>query len=106
MVYQRGTGSVELELSKVQSVLEVLDPRVEKLETRVDSLESSRDKMDGKLVIIVWLVGLNVTLMIGLILTLFTWGLSHISLKANFGELSTQQDAGNSQAYTQAEKAR
>lgn len=82
-----------MELSKVQSCLEVLDPAVEKLKEQVDSLESSRDKMDGKLVIIVWLVGLNVSLMIGLLITLFGWGLGHITLKAEFANHSSLHDA-------------
>jgi len=93
VAYQRGNGSVELELSRVQSCLESLDPAVEDLKLKVDSLESSRDKMDGKLVIIVWLVGLNVTLMIGLLITLFGWGLGHITLKAEFANGRTYLDA-------------
>ena len=81
MAYQRGSGSVELELSRVQSCLEILDPQMDDLAKKVDSLESSRDKLDARIAIIVWLVGINITLMVGLILSLFAWGLNHITLK-------------------------
>jgi hypothetical protein len=81
MVYQRGTGSVELELSRVQSCLEVVDPKVDDLADRVDSLEATRDKIEGKFTVIVWLVGVNITLMLSLLVALFTWGLNHITVR-------------------------
>lgn len=100
MTYQRGTGSVELELSKVQSWVEQADPTLCDVTKRVDGLESSRDKMDGKLVIIVWLVGINVGLMTALILTLFAWGLNHITLKANFAaDQTTSRNADLPSSY-------
>lgn len=82
-----------MEVSRIQSCLEVLDPAVSALEGKVDVLESNRDRMDGKLLIIVWLVGVNVSLMIGLIITLFSWGLGHISLKAEFAQHPAQETA-------------
>ena len=59
----------------------VVDPALKDQGGRIEVLESYRDKMDGKITIIVWLNGVVILLLISMILSLFTWGLSHITLK-------------------------
>jgi hypothetical protein len=100
VTYQRGEGTVEVELSRVQSWLEIADPVIAKMADRVDSLESYRDINQGSLRIIIWLNGIILALMVGMIVALFTWGLSHISLRvenipqSEHSALESPQDAG------------
>ena len=107
MPYQRGTGSVEVELSRVQTTLEYLDPKMGVMEGRVDVLESFRDTIQGSLRVIIWMNGVVITILVAMILALFGWGLSRITLKvenAPSGPVSgvqSSQESGNSTAYAQ-----
>ena len=110
MVYQRGVGSVEVELARVQSALEDVVPEVARQGVRIDSLESDRDNARGSLRVIIWLNGIIIGLFVVLIGTLFSWGLSHISIHANLGSgpstsaVQSPQDSSNSPAYANATK--
>ena len=68
--YQRGSGSVEVELANLQSAVERIDPDVRECKDRVDSLEGTRDNVRGML----WLILAGQGLVVGLIL----WGLNHV----------------------------
>jgi hypothetical protein len=89
--YQRGHASLEVEVANIQSVLESLDPKVATIDCRVDSLEATRDKLDGKFVIIVWLVGVNIAILIGVMVAFCTWGLNHIQIHAIAAPMITSQ---------------
>lgn len=94
MTYRRGNGSVEVELANLQSAVEFLDPTVASLAQRTDSLESNRDWVKGALWVI---MGLNVFIL-GILVSLATWALNHMTIKANFDSptVSQKQDAGAS----------
>lgn len=82
MAFRRGRGSVEVELANVQSCLENLDPIVERHTEEIGELKSFQNNTEGKFTVIVWLVGINVSLVIGGLVALFGWGLSHLHLFA------------------------
>lgn len=80
VTYQRGQGTVEQELEKVQSVLEYLDPRVCDVEADVRELRTDRDTAKGMLKIIVLLQ----VLIVGLIVAAFSWGLNHMTFHTDY----------------------
>ncbi len=80
--YKRGSGSVEVELANVQSCLEELHPTIMDLEYDVRELRSDRDSVKGMLKVIVAFQAL----IVGLIITLFSWGLNHMTFRADFYE--------------------
>jgi hypothetical protein len=84
MAYFRGSGSVEVELARVQSWVEDADPRIDAVEKAQEKVQSDIDGWKGSQRVIIWLIGVNISLMCGLIIALFVWGLDHITLKAHF----------------------
>ena len=92
MAYQRGRGSVEVELANLQSAVEDAVPRISRLEANVDDLQSDRDSLKGSLRVIIWMNGIMLSLLIALIIALFSWGLNHLSMHAALTE-ATPQDA-------------
>jgi hypothetical protein len=93
VTYQRGQGSVERELEKVQSCLESLDPAVQRLEEDVRELRSDRDEHKGMLRVIAVLQ----VLIVGLLIALFSWGLNHMTFHSDF----EQHSRNNPQQATQ-----
>ncbi len=83
MSYRRGGESVEMELSKIQGYLEdVINPALIEFDKDIRELRSDRDNAKGMLKVIVALQAL----IIGLIISLFSWGLNHMSFRADFYE--------------------
>lgn len=80
VTYRRGQGSVEQELEKVQSTLELMDPRLTDVEADVRDLRSDRDSAKGMLKVILLMQGL----IVGLMIALFSWGLNHVTFRANW----------------------
>jgi hypothetical protein len=97
MPYQRGTGSVELELSRVQSCLEDLEPDVTTLKQEVAKIKLDMASYEGSLRVIIWLNLVIIGLLSSLIITLFAWGLNHITIRAAVtqSELHAPAEAGN-----------
>jgi hypothetical protein len=78
MAFRRGTGSVEVELASVQTYLEgTVDPAI----CQIDELLAFKNKTQGQFTVIIVLNSAILVLVTGLIITLFTWGLNHITLK-------------------------
>lgn len=74
-----------------------ISSRLEDHELRIRDLEEQSAEWKGSLRVIVWLNGIILALVLGLIVALFGWGLSHITLKAEFkpdSPVSQNQDAG------------
>lgn len=99
--YQRGRGSIEVEMANMQSVLEILDPKVAGIEGRVDQLESDRDTAKGMLKVIMVLE----ILIVGLVVALFAWGLNHMSFHSDFerpehSDIHAPQDSAMPQGFT------
>ncbi len=83
MTYRRGGDSVEMELSKIQSYIEdVISPTLNEFDKDIRELRSDRDSAKGMLKVIVALQAL----IIGLIIACFSWGLNHMSFRADFYE--------------------
>ena len=80
MTYKRGQGSVEQELEKLQSAVEYIDPRLCDIEEDVRELRTDRDKGIGMLKVIAVLQ----VLIIGLLIALFQWGLSHTTFHSDW----------------------
>ena len=80
VTYQRGSGTVEQELEKLQSTMELLDPRVCDLEDDVRSLRTDRDSAKGMLKVIL----AGQALIVGILLALFTWGLNHMTFHSDW----------------------
>ena len=80
VTYKRGQGSVEQELEKLQSAVEYIDPRLCDIEEDVRELRTDRDKGIGMLKVIAVLQ----VLIIGLLIALFQWGLSHTSFHSDW----------------------
>ena len=78
--YQRGSGSVDVELANLQSEVERIGPVVRDVEERVDDLESSRDSVGGMLKVI----AASQALIIAMIVAFFTWLLNHVTFHANW----------------------
>ena len=98
--YQRGSGSVEVELANLQSEVERIGPVVRNVEDRVDDLESSRDSISGMLKVI---AGLQV-LVVGMLIALFSWGLNHMTFhseweKPEHSRVQLPQDSGTHEDY-------
>lgn len=68
--YQRGSGSVEVELANLQSEVERIGPIVNDHADKIDSLESTRDNIRGMFIVI---VGMQ-----GIVIAILTWAISHI----------------------------
>jgi len=71
---------VEQELERLQSAVEYIDPRVCAIEEDVRDLRSFRDSASGILKVIAVLQ----VLIIGLIVSLFSWGLNHMTFHSDF----------------------
>lgn len=71
-----------------------VDPVLTDHGKRIGVIETGMNRFDGSLTVIKWLVGINVALMTALLVALFTWGLSHITLKV---EATPQTTIGNTQ---------
>jgi len=71
---------VEQELEKLQSAVEYIDPRLCNIEEDVKDLRSDRDRGIGMLKVIAVLQ----VLIIGLLIALFQWGLSHTSFHSDW----------------------
>ena len=56
-----------------------VDPKLEDHEKRIDKTESILDKTEGKFKVIIWLNGVIITLLVGILLSLFTWVLNHVT---------------------------
>lgn len=102
LAYKRGSDTMQVELANVQSCLEALDPLVRDkggLEDRIDSLEATRDNLGGKFTVIIWLVGLNVSILVGLIIALF--GSGKLTIHANFAPsvISSSQNSPPQSAH-------
>jgi len=69
-----------LELSKVQGVLEALDPAVAVLEEDVRQLREDRASAMGMLKVIAVLQ----VLIVGLLVSLFSWGLNHMTFHSDY----------------------
>ncbi len=83
VTYQRGSGSVEMELSRVQSCLEDLHPQVISQDERIDRLESKNDKAETLIKVAIAVSSFT----FALVLAFFTWALNHMSFRADFYEL-------------------
>lgn len=57
-----------------------VDPHLDSHERRIDSLEASRDETKGSLRVIIWMNGIIIAMIIGMMVALFTWGLGHVTL--------------------------
>lgn len=82
MVYRRGQDTPQVELANLQSFAEDADVTLKELTQRVDQLESRWDQIQGSLKVLLWMNGIITGLMVMLLITLFAWGLSHISIRA------------------------
>jgi hypothetical protein len=84
VTYRRGGDSVEMELSKIQSYIEdVISPTLNEFDKDIRELRTDRDSAKGMLKVIVALQAL----IIGLIIACFSWGLNHMSFRADFYEM-------------------
>jgi hypothetical protein len=78
--YQRGTGSVEVELANLQSEVERIGPIIRDSADRIDNLESDRDSAKGMLKVIAVLQ----TIMILSFIALLGWGLNHVTFHSDW----------------------
>lgn len=83
MTFRRGTGSVEVELASIQTWAEGIDPVVEGHTAEIGQLRTFKDSTEGKFTVIVWMNGIILALVTGMIVALFAWGLSHITLRVS-----------------------
>jgi len=89
VTYKRGSGSLEQELEKVQSTLELLDPRVCDMEEDVRELRMDRDTAKGMLRVIIALQGIVIMILIAL----FSWGLNHMTFHSDWERPQHSQNA-------------
>ena len=96
MPFQRGSGTVNVELARIQTYIESeVEPELTMLRQTTSELKADRDSLKGSLRVIIWLNGVILGLVVAMIVSLFSWGLNHISLKAEFGRISTPITASN-----------
>ena len=69
---------------------DVVDPALTDLSHTTSSLKTGWDKLEGKLVVITWINGLIATLIVGLLIALFTWGLSNFKLKVQVDPMQSK----------------
>jgi hypothetical protein len=70
--YQRGSGSLEVEVANLQSEAERVSPILHDAIERIDSLEGTRDNVRGMITLI--LAGQ------GLVIALIIWAMNHIQV--------------------------
>ena len=84
LTYKRGGESTDMELAKIQGYIEdVINPALIEFDKDIRELRSDRDSAKGMLRVIVALQAL----IIGLIIACFSWGLNHMSFRADFYEV-------------------
>ena len=98
--YQRGSGSVEVELANLQSEVEAIGPRLRVVEEDVRELRADRDRAYGMLKVI---AALQVVI-IGMFIAVFTWGLNHMTFHSDYERpehsgLSSPQNSETSTDY-------
>lgn len=100
MTYRRGTASVEVELANVQSMLEILDPKVDGFEARIEELEEVKNKLQGALRVIIWMNSVTMLIVVAILGAFLTWMSNHISIRTNFDAPGVSLKANPTDATT------
>jgi hypothetical protein len=92
VTFRRGTGSLEVEVASIQTYLEgTVEPVLNDHTDQISDLKTFKDKTQGQFTVIIVLNSIILTLVAALIVALFSWGLSHITLKVQNDLLGISQ---------------
>jgi len=70
-----------------------VDPTLKRHGEQIGDLLKFRDATEGKFAVIMWVTGITMTLVIGLIIGLFGWALTHVTFTVKTEPMAHSQSA-------------